>query len=288
MKRAVAKLATWSAFAILLLLIVLLGAGTGAAAQGLAAVSILVLAVHAVIAFGWAEAAVFAATGLTITFALENVGATTGFPFGRYTFLIGASLPHIGVIPIIVGPLYFGMGYASWIIAQLLVGSRVERPQTRYALVAVPLVAAFVMTQWDVVMDPSSSTLGKAWVWFDSGGYFGVPPSNFLGWLLVTWLYFQAFAIFAYQRRRRTPYPSHPRVFWTFPILLYLAAGLCHFAPLLSPNARLVDGGGRAWSAADLRETAAIVMLFTMTPMSILALLRLAAPRSPDGSKAAV
>jgi hypothetical protein len=246
------------------------------------------LAVHAVVAFGWAEAAVFAATCLTITFALENVGATTGFPFGRYRFLVGAGLPHIGVIPIIVGPLYFGMGYASWVIANLLVGSRVDRPQTPYALVAVPLVAAFVMTQWDVVMDPSGSTLGKAWVWFDGGGYFGVPLSNFLGWILVTWLYFQAFAVFAYRRRSRAPYPSHPRVFWAFPILLYLAAGLCHFAPLLSPDARLIDGSGRAWSAADLRETAVIVMLFTMAPTSILALLRLASPNGRDSPTAPV
>lgn len=161
--RARVDIATWSGFAILLLLIVALGAGTGAAAQWLAAISILVLAIHAVVALGWAEAAVFAAACLTITFALENVGATTGFPFGRYAFLVGAGLPHIGVIPIIVGPLYFGMGYASWVIANLLIGSRVARPQTRYTLVAVPLVAAFVMTQWDVVMDPSGSTLGKAW-----------------------------------------------------------------------------------------------------------------------------
>jgi putative membrane protein len=281
-RRAFADIATWTGFTILLLLIVMLGGKTDAAAQGLAAISILVLAIHAVVALGWLEALFFAASCLAITFAIENIGATTGFPFGRYAFLVGAGLPHIGVIPIIVGPLYFGMGYASWVIANLLVGSRVERPQTRYALVAVPLIAAFVMTQWDVVMDPSGSTLGKAWVWYDGGGYFGVPLSNFLGWLLVTWLYFQAFALFAYRRRVRGPYPSRPRGFWTFPILLYLAAGLCHLPSLLSSDARLVDGDGRAWSAANLRETAAIVMLFTMAPTSILALLRLLSPYKRD------
>ena len=277
-RRAIAKIATWIGFAILLLAVVVLGGGTGVAAQGLAAVSILVLAVHAVVALGWAEAAIFAATCLAITFAVENVGATTGFPFGRYAFLVGAGLPHIGVIPIIVGPLYFAMGYASWVIANLLVGPRVERPQTRYALFAVPLVAAFVMTQWDVVMDPAGSTLDKAWAWYDSGGYFGVPLSNFLGWLLVTWLYFQVFAAFARMRRAKAAYPSRPRWFWALPILLYFAAGLSHLLPTLAPDARLVDAGGRTWSAADLRETAVIVMLATMAPTSILALLRLASP----------
>lgn len=277
--RAIASIATWTGFAILLLLDVLLAGGVGPVAQWLAAISILVMAVHAVIALGWAEAAIFAAACLAITFTIENLGATTGFPFGRYAFLVGADLPHIGVIPIIVGPLYFGMGYASWVIANLLVCAQVERPRTRYALFAVPLIAAFVMTQWDAVMDPASSTLGRAWVWYEGGGYFGVPLSNFLGWLLVTWLYFQAFAIFAYKRRNRAPHPSRRRRFWTFPILLYLAAGLCHLPPLLASDARLVDAGGRAWSAADLRETAVIVMIFTMAPTSILALMRLASPK---------
>jgi putative membrane protein len=281
-RRAIAGIATWTGFAILLLLDVLLAGGVGPVAQRLAAISIFVMAVHAVIALGWAEAAIFAAICIAITFTIENLGATTGFPFGRYAFLVGADLPHIGVIPIIVGPLYFGMGYASWVIANLLVGSQVERPPTRYALFAVPLIAAFVMTQWDVVMDPSGSTLGKAWVWYDGGGYFGVPLSNFLGWLLVTWLYFQAFAIVAYMRRNRAPYPSRRRRFWMLPILLYLAAGLCHLPPLLAPDASLIDAGGRTWSAADLRETAVIVMIFTMAPTSILALMRLASPERRD------
>ena len=62
------------------------------------------------------------------------------------------------------------------------------------------------------------------------------------------------------------------------PILLYLAAGLCHVPPLFDPDIRLVDAGGRVWSAADLRETAVIVMLSTMLPTSILALFRLVRP----------
>ncbi len=271
---------TWTGFSGLVFLVIMFGEGTGVVAQALAAVSILVLVVHSIAAWGWIDAAIFAATCLTITFAVENIGVTTGLPFGHYAFLVGPQLPHIGVVPTIVGPLYLGMGYSTWVIASFLVGSAPERPKTSYALIAVPLAAAFVMTQWDVVMDPSGSTLHKAWVWFDRGGYFGVPLSNFVGWMVTTWLYFQVFALLAYLRRNKAAYPSRPRAFWAFPILLYLAAGLCHFPPLLAPDARLVDAVGRAWSAAALRETAAIVMLFTMTPSSILALLRLASPEA--------
>lgn len=284
MKRAIdiaaRDIAAWIGFAILLGLIVAFAEGTGVVAQVLAALSIGIMAGNAVLALGWTEAALFAAICLTVTFSVENLGVATGFPFGHYVFLVDAGLPRVGAIPIIVGALYFGLGYASWVIANLLLGTAVQRPQGRHGLVATPLAAAFVMTQWDVVMDPAGSTLGKAWVWFGGGGYFGVPLSNFLGWFLTTWLYFQLFALAAYRRRAMAPYPPRSRLFWAVPILLYLAAGLCHLPPLMSPGARLVDAGGRAWSAADLRETAAIVALFTMTPTGLLALLRLAS-RSP-------
>ncbi|MGZ3259364.1 MAG: carotenoid biosynthesis protein, partial [Croceibacterium sp.] len=149
-------------------------------------------------------------------------------------------------------------------------------------VVALPILSAFVMTQWDVVMDPAGSTLAMAWVWRDGGGYFGVPLSNFLGWFLVTWLYFQGYALFAYRRRTQAPLRSHSRLFWAVPVLSYLAAGLCHLPRLLDPDARLLDGGGRAWSASDLRETAAVVMLFTMTPTVLLALLRLTSPKAAN------
>jgi hypothetical protein len=76
----------------------------------------------------------------------------------------------------------------------LLLGQSVQRPSTRLQLFAVPITSAFVMVQWDVVMDPSGSTLARAWVWYGGGGYFGVPLSNFLGWFLVTYLYYQAFS----------------------------------------------------------------------------------------------
>ena len=243
--------------------------------------SIAIVVVHAFASFGPVDALASVAVCLVVTAAVENIGIATGVPFGRYAFLVGAGLPHIGRVPLIVGPLYVGMGYPSWIIADLLLVGRVERPCDHMALFGLPVAASFVMVQWDVVMDPSGSTLARAWVWFDGGGYFGVPAPNFLGWFLTTWLYFQAFALFQHLRRHRPEPVVRSAAFWAVPILLYLAAGLCHLPPLLDGDARLVDGGGHAWSAADLRVTTAIVMLSTMLPMALLALARLRAFTHP-------
>ena len=137
------------------------------------------------------------------------------------------------------------------------------------------------MVEWDLVMDPTGSTLTRAWVWYDSGGYFGVPLTNFFGWFLVTFTYFLLFSLVVYARRERPAYRDRPALFWSIPILLYMAAGLSHLPPLADQDSLLLDAGHRVWAANDLRETAVIQMLFTMRPTSLLALLRLAhsAPR---------
>jgi putative membrane protein len=268
-------------FTALLLAIICFAGRATPLAECIAAASIVTVCGHAVMALGWKDALSFAAICLTVAFSIENTGVLTGFPFGHYAFLVEPNIPHIGVIPPIVGPLYLGMGYPAWVIANLLLGQSVQRPSTGLQLFGVPVISAFVMVQWDVVMDPSGSTLARAWVWYDSGGYFGVPLSNFLGWFLVTYLYSQAFSFLLYARRALPPYPSRPYSFWLWPILLYLSAGLCHVPPLFDRDSRLIDGGGRVWSASDLRETAMVVMLFTMLPTSILAMLRLVRPGAP-------
>ena len=83
------------------------------------------------------------------------------------------------------------------------------------------------MTQWDVVMDPPEATISKAWIWHDGGAHFGVPVSNYLGWLLTSWLFYQAFAIYL-SRRHDVPTwtVSQGRALSLSAILLYLCSGL--------------------------------------------------------------
>jgi hypothetical protein len=213
---------------------------------------------------------------LTVTFAAENLSIVTGFPFGHYHFEVAAALPHIGAVPIIVGLLYFTMGYFSWMIASLLLDYadlHLDRP---FNVIALPIIAAFVMVQWDVVMDPPNATVYRAWIWHDGGGYFGVPLSNYFGWYLTVWLFYQAFGLIVHFR----PGLIRPRlhVTWLPPILVYLAVALGSAVPyLIGHDGEVVDAAGHGWRTQDLRETTTVVMAFTMLFTSALALLRWAA-----------
>lgn len=281
-RRFVSWLAGVAFVPFLAVVIAVAGSGTPTA-QLLAALSIGVMIAHAFLGLGAVDTAIFVATTLLISFAVENLGVATGVPFGHYVFTVGATFPHVGRIPIIVGGLYVGMGYAAWVIASLIVAGHVGRPRDRLECFAIPAAAAFVMVQWDTVLDPVESTLARNWVWFGRGGYFGVPLTNFLGWYLTTWLIFQTVAGLLFYRRDRSPYRARSSVFWSMPVLFYLAAGLCHVPRLRDADALLRDGAGRPWSAADLRQTAVVVLLVTMVPSALLALLALIRrPRLPD------
>ena len=268
--------AFWIVLAVYLALVIGFAWNPTPLAQGLAAIGIAAACIHAVLSYGWKDALALLAICLVITFAMENLGVATGLAFGNYHFEVGSNLPHVGAIPIIVGPLWFGMGYFSWIVAGALLDGE-ARTNRKFALVAWPIVAAFVMTQWDVVMDPPESTISKAWIWHDGGAHFGVPLSNYLGWLLTSWLFYQAFALYLSRRRQVSAWTAEQgRTLRLVAILLYLCSGLTHVTPfLIGQSGEVVDAANHVWRIGDLRETTVVILLFTMVFTSMLAALRL-------------
>jgi uncharacterized membrane protein len=265
----------WPAIVAYCILVILFAWNPNDVAQALAAIGIIAAFAHASLYYGLRTAASFLVICLLVTFTMENIGATTGFPFGRYHFEVGGALPHLGLIPIIVGPLWFGMGYFAWIVAGALLGGADRRLNDTVDFIALPIVAAFVMTQWDLVMDPPESTISRAWIWHDGGADFGVPLSNYFGWLLTSWLFYQAFAIYL-RNRGAALSRKNSRAFALAAILFYASSGLTHLSPwLMRQTGEVADGGGHVWRVDDLREATVAVMMFTMLFTSALAALRL-------------
>jgi uncharacterized membrane protein len=273
--------AMWILIACYLVLVVAYAWNPTPLAQALAAIGIASALVHATWTYGFKNALALFAICVVITFAMENFGSLTGAMFGHYHFEVGSGLPHIGVIPIIVGPLWFGMGYFAWIVAGTLLGGADRNLNRRLNIFVLPLVAAFVMTQWDFVMDAPEATISKAWIWHDGGAYFGVPLTNYFGWLLTCWLFYQLFALYLARRHDLRPTPRD-RALRLAAILFYVCSGLTHLTPWLTgPSGEAADGAGHIWRIEDLRATTVMVMLLTMFFTSALAGLRLATDDRP-------
>jgi uncharacterized membrane protein len=247
------------------------------------------LFVHGARAYGVRTALVFAALVLVVSNFFENLSIATGFPFGHYHYS-GFAGPMLFSVPLLIGPAYLGMGYLSWTLARLLLG-RTRGALAGASVIAVPIMASFLMVAWDLTFDPVASTINGFWIWEQGGSYFGVPVSNFLGWFLTVFIFFTLFAV--YIARRTHAAAESERLtgqYWLQAVALYAAAAI---PALLGPLAHsgvgaVTDMAGTVWRLEDLYLGVALVAIFTMVPFALLAALRAldlapaAAPRAYD------
>src|SRR6267143_3035192 len=239
--------------------------------------------IHGGSRYGWKTIAVFIVVTAIVSNILENSSILTGFPFGHYYYTDSLG-PKIALVPFFISLSYISFGYLAWVFSTILVGE-VRRKSTLFTTVAVSLVASFVMVDWDFSLDPIASTINHAWIWTQGGGYFGVPISNFLGWSFTVWIFFQLFAL--YQRRRASQDLSRalPTTHYLQSIIVYAWTGVGFvLGYVLRPaNTQITDAVGHVWQTGDIYETMAIVSIYTMIFVSILALVILR--RSSDAEK---
>ena len=105
-------------------------------------------------------------------YAIESLGVATGFPYGRFFYGDALGPKVAGLVPLLLplsyAPLVIGALAATW--------GGASRP--------LHVAKATLLLVWmDAVLDPGATSLAF-WVWPEGGAYFGVPPSNFAGWLL--------------------------------------------------------------------------------------------------------
>ena len=159
---------------------------------------------------GWQRTLLWLVSGTFIGWLMEFSSTHNGFPFGRYTYH-EANFPDelfIGGVPIFASLsfaflTYFGYSAAGTLLSKLeRRGNDIERVEDeRLAGSWRVLVLAALITTWvDTVIDPVS-LLGKYWFlgelysYREDGLHFGVPLSNYAGWLFTT-----ALVVFVNQR----------------------------------------------------------------------------------------
>src|SRR5262249_12158733 len=181
--------------------------------------------VHGIRRYGWKHFVVFFIVAFVISWSYETLSILTGFPFGHYIYTDNLG-PKLWLVPLLIMPAYFSMGYIAWTLAHVLL----DRYDDRLAgaeVVLVPALASFVMVMWDLCIDPASSTISGSWIWRDGGGYFGVPLVNFLGWYLCVFTIYLMFALYLQRSAEWTRATNlGDRSTWTLPALMYAAVML--------------------------------------------------------------
>jgi putative membrane protein len=161
-------------------------------------------------------------------FTIETTGVTTGLPYGPFYYgeslgpMLADLVPYL--LPLSWAPLVLGAAAAT-------------APAGKTGLMRRPLwivCAAVLLTLVDGVLDPGAVSLGF-WVWPGGGPYYGVPLSNYAGWLLSSSL---AVAILlALGHRRWESAPPPPGLLDSALIAVAFWVGVDLFSGLLFPAA---------------------------------------------------
>src|SRR6266436_2566310 len=82
--------------------------------------------IHGALRYKWSGILTFIVICLVVSNILENTSILTGFPFGHYhyTDVLG---PKLFLVPLLIGPAYFGTGYLRWVLASLLLDADKRR-----------------------------------------------------------------------------------------------------------------------------------------------------------------
>jgi uncharacterized membrane protein len=231
--------------------------------------------IHGAMRYRWSGIVTFIVICLVVSNSLENTSILTGFPFGHYHYT-DALGPKLFLVPLFIGPAYFATGYLAWSLSTVLMGD-VRRESTAFTTFAVPFIASFVMVMWDLCMDPASSTIRHVWIWEQGGGYFGVPLTNYLGWSLTVYVFFQLFALFL-RFRQAAHDVALPRSYRAQPVVMYAVMGLTYVLAYWvgnNSNTLVTDAAGVVWHTGSITESAAIVSIYTMLFAAALAAVKL-------------
>lgn len=216
---------------------------------------------HGAERYGKKNIVLFFIITLLVSFFFENLSIRTGFPFGFYHYS-----PTLGLlaVPFIIIFAYFSIGYLSWMLSHVLTSQYSSKLREKQVFL-VPFIAAFIMVMWDLSVDPISSTLQGLWIWTSPGAYFGVPISNFFGWFLVVYIFFQIFALYLFKYDSIAPekiLKLNNKPYWSEVAIVY---GITGIGTILSIF----------YQYNDITVDMALITIFTMIFVALLALINI-------------
>lgn len=144
---------------------------------------------------GWPRTLQALAVCFVLSFAAEAIGTVTGAPFGPYVYTDRLGFRIAGLVPFNIPTSWFYLSLCALAIAGRLLPAKDDALSKWWWA----FVAGLILTAWDLVMDPAMFRT-EHWLWqlpdlpdapawrqwlISREAYFGVPPANFLGWILT-------------------------------------------------------------------------------------------------------
>jgi putative membrane protein len=214
---------------------------------------------HGVKRYGWKNIVIFFAITSVISWSMETFSIETVFPFGKYHYsdILGVK---IGKVPLVIMPAYFFSGYLAWTMGSVFLGDLGKAIKKRN-LFFIPFISAFILVMWNYCFDPIMSTIYGLWIWEDGGAFYGVPLSNYYGWFITAYLFFQVFALFIYKFGDKDS-TKQGKFYWSLVPIMFISLGSTY---LVNPFFRTTN--------IEIYSSMFLGTVFTMVFVSVLCLI---------------
>jgi uncharacterized membrane protein len=173
---------------------------------------------------GWKRTLVYLPLGYALAFLSEFSSINWGFPYGDYFYIPATIDKELWVfgVPFMDSLSYVFLSYCSYSMAVFLLSPVALMPRGIFVLETRRVrqswqtltLGAFLFVLLDLIIDPVALQghrwfLGQIYGYREAGTYFGVPMSNFGGWLLVGYVMVGALQLLDYSSALETkPSPS--------------------------------------------------------------------------------
>jgi uncharacterized membrane protein len=131
----------------------------------------------------------FALLAVGIGWFAEQMGSTQGWFFGSYTYtnVLG---PRVGNVPLVIPMMWFALCFIGYVLANLILYKQPVDGGTALGRIAgTALIAAMIVTAFDLGADPYFVFVLKAWIMTkQDGGWFGETLQGFVGWVFIAFV----------------------------------------------------------------------------------------------------
>ncbi|MBX2820136.1 MAG: carotenoid biosynthesis protein [Rhodothermaceae bacterium] len=110
-----------------------------------------------------------------LSLSSELAGTQFGIPFGEYSYTELLGTKWFNLVPILIPLSWFTMAIPSFALAYYTFS---QKGEWLYRI----LFGSFLLTLWDLSLDPAMSYLTTYWTWGETGPYYGMPWINLGGW----------------------------------------------------------------------------------------------------------
>ena len=168
---------------------------------------------------GWKRTLAFTVGGYAVAFGSEWLSINTGFPYGWYYYIDTTSNRELWIagVPFFDSLSYVFLAYCSYATALFILSplkawrwnlATLETRRIRRSFSAL-LLGSFLQTWLDIVIDPVALQghrwfLGQIYGYREQGVHFGVPLSNYAGWLVTSFCLIALFQLIDARRLDET------------------------------------------------------------------------------------